>query len=734
MPTGPPGHGFERLHPAIRHHVVNTLGWPSLRPLQHAAIDPIVAGAHVLALAPTASGKTEAAMLPLLHRMATEDWHGLSVLYLCPLKALLNNLEPRLHTLTGFVGRRAGLWHGDIGQAVRRSVRTDPPDVLLTTPESLEGMLISRVVDHAALLGNVRAVVVDEIHAFAGDDRGWHLAAVLERLAALTRTGAHTATGAPAAADLQRIGLSATVGDPAALLDWFAGSSPGPRAVVQPTEPAPAGAPGAPGAPGADVTVDHVGTVANAATVIAALHRGEKRLVFAESRSRVEALAVELRRREVHTFVSHSSLSVDERRRAEAAFAEARDCVIVATSTLELGIDVGDLDRVVQLDAPGTVASFLQRLGRTGRRPGTRRNTLFLTLRPEEHLLQALGLLLRWRDGYVEAVAPPPLPYHLLVQQILAITLQDNGIGRSVLVERAGRLPEFARYRAAGILDRVLDHLLAHGYLFDDAGIISIGPGAERSFGYRNFVELTSSFTRSPLLTARWGTNDIGLVDPLSLQRRSDPGAGPGAHPATALLLGGRSWQVLGVDWRARTVAVTPVEGPGRSRWQGSSQPLSSEIADGMRRVLAGEDVPDVTISRRAADTLAELRADAPWARPGTTTLVRRDGATRWWTFAGLRANAALAARLDGRATPGRVDNLSIPVDPATSADGLAQALRTLMAEPAAVHPDARRYAEELKFAGCLPDDLALATANARLDDPAAVARATTEALSADAG
>ena len=126
------------------------------------------------------------------------------------------------------------------------------------------------------------------------------------------------------------------------------------------------------------LTAAEMAAVDNAATVVSALHRGEKRLVFCESRRMVEDLALALRDRDVQTFASHSSLSADERRRAEQTFGEARDCVIVSTSTLELGIDVGDLDRVVQVDAPRTVSSFLQRLGRTGRREGVGRNALFL--------------------------------------------------------------------------------------------------------------------------------------------------------------------------------------------------------------------------------------------------------------------------------------------------------------------------------------------------------------------
>ncbi|MGK5558078.1 DEAD/DEAH box helicase, partial [Actinomadura kijaniata] len=202
---------MERLHPVLLHHIVNTLGWPDLRPLQRHAIAPLLDGHDALLLAPTAGGKTEAATFPILTAMAEQGWTGVSVLYLCPLKALLNNLAPRIDQYSQWLGRRAALWHGDTRDSQRRRIRIDPPDILLTTPESLEAMLISFKTDHSHLLGNVRAVIVDEVHAFAGDDRGWHLLAVLERL---TRV-----TGRP----IQRIGLSATVGNPRHLLTWLQG-------------------------------------------------------------------------------------------------------------------------------------------------------------------------------------------------------------------------------------------------------------------------------------------------------------------------------------------------------------------------------------------------------------------------------------------------------------------------------------------------------------------------------
>src|SRR5690606_19297113 len=200
-------------------------------------------------------------------------------------------------------------------------------------------------------------VIIDEVHAFAGDDRGWHLLSVLERISVL------------AGREIQRLGLSATVGNPETLCDWLAGSCTAKRSVINPA---------AESNVIPDVQVDWVGSLKNAAVVISRLHKGEKRLVFVDSRSKVEELAVELRCLGVATYISHSSLSLEERRAAEEAFSQGNDCVIVSTSTLELGIDVGDLDRVIQIDAPYTVASFLQRIGRTGRRSGSSRNCLFL--------------------------------------------------------------------------------------------------------------------------------------------------------------------------------------------------------------------------------------------------------------------------------------------------------------------------------------------------------------------
>jgi ATP-dependent Lhr-like helicase len=692
----------ELLDPVVQHHIVNSLGWPALRRLQEAAIEPVLRGDDALLLAPTAGGKTEAAAFPLLSRMAQEDWRGLTVLYVCPLRALLNNLEPRLAGYASWLGRRVGLWHGDTPDSVRRRLTVDRPDILLTTPESLESMLISTRVTPEQMFGDLRAVVVDEVHAFAGDDRGWHLLAVLERLS--------EAAGRP----IQRIGLSATVGNPDELLAWLQGPA---RKNRQATVVAPSSGPAAQ----PDLELDYVGSVPNAATVISALHRGEKRLVFADSRRTVEALAVALRERGTTTFVSHSSLSLDERRQAEKAFAEARDCVIVSTSTLELGIDVGDLDRVLQVGAPRTVASLLQRLGRTGRRPGSKRSMLFLTVEDDE-LLRAAGLLQLWSEGFVEPVIPPALPRHLLGQQLLALSLQKGRVGRSTWAESLSGLELATADEAV----RVTDWMIETGHLDQDSGMLFVGPETERRYGYKHFLELLSAFTADPEFTVLHGRTELGSVDPLMMTRKVE---GP-----RVLALAGRPWKVTYIDWKRRRAFVEPADMSGTSKWSGIGQPLSFALTDAMRRVALGADMPGVSLTKRAIERLALIRDQVePTVSEAATLVLAHDGGqARWWTWAGGRANGVLAAALSAVA-PGLVDELErydnryvkLRGDAAPGAvrQAVVEARKRFGDDLVSVQPSVSDEAlKQLKFADLLPLDLASSTLGRRSADHAGAA------------
>lgn len=690
---------FDRLDPVLKHHIVNSLGWPGLRPLQEAAIDPLLHGEDALLIAPTAGGKTEAALFPLLTRMQREQWRGTSIVYVTPLRALLNNLEPRVATYTSWLGRTVGVRHGDTPEGKRQRMLRQPPDVLLTTPESIEAMLISTKVTPEEAFGGVQAIVIDEIHSFGGDDRGWHLKALIDRISMLVGIGVH------------RIGLSATIGNPERLMSWLQGGKArwGEGVVIAP--------PSAP-LPDPVLQVDHVGTDANAATLIASLHRGEKRLVFCESRRQVESLATALRPLDVETYLSHSSLSVEERRAAETAFTHARNCVIIATSTLELGIDVGDLDRVIQVGAPQTVASMLQRLGRTGRRHGTTRNTLFVGVKDDD-LLRSLGVLQLWSEGFVEPVVAPPAPNHVMAQQMLALTLQYGRMSREDLEHTAAVLP--------GDLDErrhVMDWLEEAGHLDRDGDFLMVGPEAERRYGRQYFRDLVAVFAAPPQFRMLHGRSEIGSIDPMMLMR---PVEGP-----RIITLGGRAWAVGHIDWRRRIAHVEPSDASGDVLWTSAPRPDSFWLTDATRRVLLGAEPEGVSMTRRAVARLASLRDEFSRTVDADDTIVVGSGtAPEWWTWAGAKANAVISAALKF-VSPELLDdtpftNRAIRLAKDTRTTTLAAAVREarslfgddLRDVAPAVTDEAVRG---LKFADMLPPDLAITTLGARNADYAGAA------------
>jgi ATP-dependent Lhr-like helicase len=679
---------FDRLDPLVQHHIVNSLGWRSLRPLQEQSIDPILDGKHCLLLAPTAGGKTEAAMFPIFSRMISERWPGLSLIYVCPLKALLNNLHQRLGHYATLMGRTCEVWHGDISSSRKNSIRGTPPDILLTTPESLEGMLVSVNPLGRQMLGTARAVIIDEIHAFAGDDRGWHLLSVLERVGHL------------AGRELQRIGLSATVGNPDGLLTWVSGHCKGARQVVAPVSNT---------AKSPEISLDYVGNLENAAIVISRMHRGEKRLVFCDSRSRVEELASALRNYGVETYLSHSSLSIEERRSAEKAFAESRNCVIVSTSTLELGIDVGDLDRVIQIDSPNSVASFLQRLGRTGRRAETSRNCLFLAT-SERALLKAAGLLDLWSRGFVEPVVARPQPLHIFSQQLMALTLQLKGLGVSEWADWIGRLPPFAALDAQQVR-AIVDFLRAKEILFEDSGMLGFGVEGEARFGRRHFLEILSVFTTPSMLTAFHGTRELGQIESGYLIRSQD------GNPLR-IALGGRSWLVVQIDWRMRRVYVEQCSDKGRGAWIGSGQGLSYAIANAVKDVLTSSTVSGLWSSRAQA-AIEKIRAEFSYIKAAGHTLavLPANGKVDWYNFAGGVANEIMGSHLARtRGITCQPNDLALSFTACPDSEKLLEQLKTLETEDIEENAAFDEQAiAALKFNECLPEGLQQAVLKSRM-------------------
>lgn len=608
---------FSRFAPRLQEAIVARLGWTSLRPVQDEAGAALLDGANAVVLAPTAGGKTEAAMFPMLSGLVREPPGGLAALYVAPIKALLNNQAERLGLYTEMVGLRRMVWHGDVGSHERRTFLREPAELLMTTPESLEVMLVSQRVDAAALFGDLRIVVIDEIHALAGSDRGAHLMSVVERLARLSRH------------DVQRVGLSATVGNPDTILSWLQGTSERPGVVVDPPKPQSR----------RQLLVVHREGMSEVAEDAAQLAQGRKSLFFCQSRATTELVAEHMRRCGTTVFVHHSSVSREERELAEERFHHGSDACIVATSTLELGIDVGDLDRVLQAEAPDTVSSFLQRMGRTGRRAGQAANTTFLC-ETAEGVVQAIALVELAKRGWVESVEVPDRCWPVLVHQLLAMALASDGVA----VEAAwGHLSSVGDLRGIhrAEFDRLIAWMLRDRSLRDVGGLLVLGPRAERRFGRRNFMELFAVFSSPQSYTvqthdgAPLGTLNQGFVDRL-------------VDEVSSFLLGGRAWAVVRVQHDDRRVIVHAAPRGKQPSWGGYlPQFLSYELCQAALDVLTGDEA-FTYLHETARGVLAERRAAFDGVLgPGVGGVEVDDAEVRWWTFAGGRINATLRYALE---------------------------------------------------------------------------------------
>ena len=389
----------------------------------------------------------------------------------------------------------------------------------------------------------------------------------------------------------------------------------------------------------------------------------------------------------------------------------------IQASSLELGIDVGDLDRVIQIDAPATVSSFLQRMGRTGRRDDSPSNCMFLAT-SDGALLRAAALVRLWNQGFVEPVDAPPKPYHILAQQLMALSLQERGIGRSEWFDWLESVPAF-RQMDRSVLSYLVDSMITSQILWSDQGILSFAPEGEAKYGRKNFLDLLSVFTSPPLFKVARGRKELGFVHESTFFRRDD-------NPSI-LLLAGRCWKTTHLDWRRRIAHVEPTDQRGKSRWLGQGQLLSYRVCQAIREILA-EDLEEPNWSRRTTAHIGDMREGFPWVRTDSTALVgHSDSGVRWWTFAGGVANTILGHQLKwyGNAEP---DNVSIKMDQNSPIDDLRKQLQSLEPDLIAPVPDSK-VMENLKFSETLPRALADEVFCSRFNDEKAIQHVLTEPM-----
>ncbi len=641
---------FDRYAPFIQDYIYRS-GWQTLRSVQNAAGDAIFnTDENVLLTASTASGKTEAAFFPILTLLDEDPSHSVGVLYIAPLKALINDQFGRLNELCEEAGIAVYRWHGDVPQTQKRKLLRKPSGILQITPESLESLMINKHMEIPSLFGDLRFIVIDEVHSLLRGDRGMQTFCLIERLCRL------------AGCSPRRIGLSATIGDPQAAGAFLsAGSGRGtviprfesgkevwrlsmehffntdPQAdegkdiisetpiLETPTDTAPKAAD-----PGIGYIFEHT--------------RGKKCLVFTNSREECESVCQSLRQycevnHEPERFlIHHGNLSASYRESAEEEMKDDDNLnSVCATATLELGIDIGRLERAFQIDAPFTVSGFLQRMGRTGRRGEP--SEMWFVMREEHpearamlpdmipwHMIQGIALVqLYIEERFVEPPRTERLPYSLLYHQTMSTLASSGEMTAGELASRVLPLSCFHRisqddYRL------LLQHLLQTDHInkTENNGLI-VGLTGERVVNSYKFYAV---FQENIEYSVRAGSEELGtIVKP--------PPAGD------KIAIAGRVWVVEEVDHKKRVVYCSLVKGNIPAYFGDVAGDIHTRILERMYKVL-NEEKSYPYLLRHAVCRLGDARECFRKSGMAERPLIHLGG-NMWALFPWLGSYAFLA-------------------------------------------------------------------------------------------
>ena len=625
---------FDRYAPFVQEYIYQN-HWENLRSIQVAAADAIFnTDENVLLTASTASGKTEAAFFPIITLFSEDMPSSVGCIYIGPLKALINDQFSRLNDLCAEADIPVWHWHGDVAQSHKAKLMRHPSGILQITPESLEALLLHKHAAIAKLFGDLRFVVIDEVHSLLRGDRGGQTLCLIERLSRI------------AGVNPRRIGLSATIGDPEGTGEFLSlgtgrktiipkidakGSKwrlsmehfyvkdaqaaedkqiPGALPVLEEkTDDAPANAD-----PGIGYIFEHT--------------RGKKCLVFVNSREECEMVTTTLRHycelnHEPDRFlVHHGNLSASYRETAEGIMKDdSQYMTTVTTATLELGIDIGRLERAFQIDAPWTVSSFLQRMGRTGRRELP--PEMWFVIREDEpevramlpttipwKLLQGIALVqLYLEERWVEPPRLDRLPFSLLYHQTMSTLASCGELSPRALADRVLRLHYFHRitqedYRV------LLRHLIATDHIQQtEQGGLIVGLAGERVI---NSFKFYGVFQESEEYTVRSESQELGTVV-------SPPPVGE------KLAIAGHVWQVLDVDHKRRLIYCQQVKGSVPAYFGQCPGDLHTKILTRMRRVLQ-EDRQYPYLMKNAVARLEQARFTAAHSGAAEKPLINLGG------------------------------------------------------------------------------------------------------------
>lgn len=640
---------FNRYAPFIRDFIYRN-NWESLRAIQAAAADAIFnTDDNVLLSASTASGKTEAAFFPILTLFSENMPSSVGAIYIGPLKALINDQFIRLNHLCDEADIPVWHWHGDVAQSHKAKLLKKPSGILQITPESLEALLLRKHNVIPKLFGDLRFIVIDEVHSLMRGDRGGQTLCLIERLSRL------------AGVNPRRIGLSATIGDlegTGDFLSWGTGRSTvipkiaaksakwrlsmehfyvsGPQAGDDKEISA---------MPALDISTDTAPEYADGGIGYIFEHtRGKKCLVFVNSREECEAVTTTLRqycesKHEPDRFlIHHGNLSVSYRETAEEAMKDD-ECFMttVTTATLELGIDIGRLERAFQIDAPFTVSSFLQRMGRTGRRDLP--PEMWFVIRedmPEPRamlpetvpwkLIQGIALVqLYMEERWVEPPKLDRLPFSLLYHQTMSTLASCGEMSPAALASKVLTLKIFHRITQDDF-KIMLRHLISteHIQRMENGGLI-VGMAGERII---NSFKFYAVFQENEEYTVRWGSQELGTIV-------MPPPAGE------KIALAGHVWVVEEVDHKRHLVYCEQVKGKVPAYFGDCPGDINTRILERMNQVLR-EDKSYPYMMKNAAARLELARRTAVNSGLTNEPLICLGG-DMWCLFPWLGSYAFLA-------------------------------------------------------------------------------------------